>query len=183
MMLRSISTALLIAGLAISAVAQQRQAAAPQDMRQEAQAVTTKYAEAVNKGDAKEASSLFSANGLSITPYGVSNSREKMEQTTQMVHKLGIHLTMNVEEVQPGFGGQGALANGAYSATYTNNPATPKVEGNFLQVFEREGDAWKIRALTFTRLAPPSAATATGTMGTQPTTGTTTPPAPGATTK
>lgn len=182
-MLRSLSTAMLVVGLAIPAGAQQRETTAPQDMRQQAQAVTAKYADAVNKGDAKEVGSLFSTNGLSITPYGVSNSREKIEQTTQMVHQLGIHLTMNVADVQPGFGGQGALANGAYSATYTSNPATPKVEGNFLQVFEREGDAWKIRALTFTRLAPPSPAVATGATGAQPSTGTTTPPAPGATTK
>jgi hypothetical protein len=78
-------------------------------------------------------SSLFSTNGLSIAPNGVSNSREKIEQTTQMVHKLGIHLTMNVEDVQPGFGRQGALANGAYTATYPSNPATSQVQGIFFR--------------------------------------------------
>jgi hypothetical protein len=107
-----------------------------------------------------------------------------MDATTQMVRKMGINLTMKVEEVQSAFAGQGAIANGGYSATYIDNPATPQVQGNFFQVFEREGDAWKMRALTFTRLAPPAPTTAgAGTTSTQPASGTTTPPAMGTTTK
>lgn len=177
MRLRGFGTVVLAAGFAVPVVAQPRELATPQAMRQQAEAITAKYAEAVNQGDAKASAALFSTHGMSITPYGVSTTQEKRAETGAMVKKMGINLTMKVDNVQAAFGRQGAIVNGGYSVTYTTNPATQQAQGNFLQLLEREGDAWKIRVLTFTRLAPPGAAVAKGTTDASPASGTSTPPA------
>jgi ketosteroid isomerase-like protein len=173
---RGFGTAVLAVGFAVPAIAQPREIATPQEMRQQAEAIAAKYAEAVNQGDAKAGDALFSTHGMSITPYGVSRTQEKREETWAMVKKMGINLAMKVNEVQAVFGGQGAIVDGGYSVTYTGNSATKQAEGNFFQLLEREGDAWKIRVLSFTRLAPPGAAVATGATG-APASGTSTPPA------
>jgi hypothetical protein len=52
--------------------------------------------------------------------------------------------------------GQGLIAAAPYSGTFTNDPGTPHVQGNFLFVLERAGDDWKIRVFAAARtVAPP----------------------------
>lgn len=176
MMWRGLGAAVLAAGLAIPAAAQQKDMAASPEMRQQAEAIAMKWMDAVNNGDAQGWASQFSATPVDITPYGVTTSAAQIGEVIQKVHKLGLHLSVNVEDVQPLFGGQGLMSRGTYSAKYTANPATSEVKGNWLQVLEREDGAWKIRATSVTRLAQPSAAVAKGATGAAPMSGTSTPP-------
>ena len=61
-----------------------------------------------------------------------------------------------------------------------SNPSS-QARGNFMQVLERQGTDWKIRAMSLARMASPNPTTATGATSAQPATGSTTPPATGTT--
>jgi hypothetical protein len=63
-------------------------------------------------------------------------------------------LTMaTIEQVQA-IGSDAAYAIGPYTATFGPNNNRSQVQGNWLQVFERRGDAWKIAASTFAQVGP-----------------------------
>jgi len=86
------------------------------------------------------------------------------------VHDRGLHITLEVKDVEQLFGGRTAVASGPYTASYSSDPQAQTIKGNWLQVMEHDGTAWKIRISTATRLATPA-----------PATGSTTPPASGTT--
>lgn len=181
MMLRSLSIAIVAVSLATPALAQQS-TGSQQDVRQQVEAWVNKWVEAYNKGDAKAILAMNGPNACTITSTGMTCGEQKIEQVVLNVIKMGPHFTMTVNEARP-IGRDGATAAGSYRVTFTNNPATSQVEGNWLRVLERQGNDWKSVASSFTPLTTPTPGVATGTTGAQPTTGTSTPPATGTTTK
>jgi uncharacterized protein (TIGR02246 family) len=176
MMLRLLSLATIAVVLSVPAVAQQKDAAAQQVTRQQIEALTAKYVEAFNKGDGRTVAALYSADNIAINPLGMMTGAKNYEERVQHEAKIGGKITLKVDQVRA-MGNDAALAAGAYQITYTANPARSQFEGNWLRVFEREAGDWKIVASTFTPVTKPTAITATGATGAQPSTGTSTPPA------
>lgn len=75
----------------------------------------------------------------------------KME-FVQGLHKKGIVLSMPIEVVRALKGGQAAMAYGTFTSKYAD-PSVPPGQGDWVQVFERDGDSWKIAAHASSRSA------------------------------
>ena len=180
MMLRLISLATFAVVLTVPPVAQQKDAAARQRTQQQIEAVTAKWVEAFNSGDGKTVAALYAADNIAVNRLGMRTGAQDYEQRVRDEAKLGAKITLKVDQVRA-IGKDAALAAGAYQIGYTSNPTGSQFDGNWLRVFERQGSDWKIIASTFTPVTAPAAATATGTTGAQPSTGTSTPPATGKT--
>ncbi len=128
---------------------------ADQQMRHQAEAVVKQYVDTLNKKDAQAYTALFATDAIEINPFGkYKKPSAQFGESLGIANKMGLTITAEVDDVEPLFGGQGAVATAPYTATFTNNPATPQVRGNLLFVLERAGDGWKIRIHTATRLAP-----------------------------
>ena len=174
-MFRTICVAAIALAMAAPPLAQ---SADPQ-MRQKAEAIQAKWETAVNAGDAKTMESLLSPNAVTINAFGVFTGAAAAEQDLERVKGMGINLKSHVTDVQPMGDGIEALSIGSYEVSFSN--PSSQARGNFMQVLERQGMDWKIRAMSLARMAPSSPATASGATSTQPATGSTTPPATGTT--
>ena len=173
-MFRTICVAAIALATAAPALAQ---SADPQ-MRQKAEAIQAKWETALNAADAKTIEALLSPNAVTINAFGVFTGAAA-EQDLQRMKQMGINLKSQVTDVQPLGGGIEALSIGTYEVSFSN--PSSQARGNFMQVLERQGSDWKIRAMSLARMAPASPATATGPASAQPATGSTTPPATGTT--
>ncbi len=184
MRIGSLGLAMLAFGVALPALAQQsigsqQQARQQQVARQQVETWVSEWGDAYNRGDANTVFAMSDANACTIDITGKVCGLTNMEQRLQEVMKMGPHLDLKVDEVRP-TGQNAATALGSYRVTFTNNPASPRAEGNWLAVLERQGTDWKAVASSFTRIATSAPAVATGSTGAQPATGTSTPPAPAA---
>ena len=151
---------MLAIAFAVPAFAQQTNMA-DQQMRRQVEAIVKQYVDTLNRGDEQAYAALFAPNAITITPFGKDKKTSEPDQSAQFresvvekVHSMGLALTAEVDDVEPIFGGQGAMATASYTGTFTNTPATPQVRGNMLFVLEHAGDSWKIRVQTASRLAP-----------------------------
>lgn len=164
MLLRLATAAMLALGvMAPSALAQQID---PQ-MKQAAETISAKWTDAVNRGDAKTAASLFASDGFAISVYGKTTGSAALEEESKNVHNMGLSLTTTVDDVKPLASGQLILATGKFQGTYSNNPTVTNVQGNWLRVLVKEGSDWKILAQTVTRQAPPPPVTGSSTAPTK----------------
>ena len=143
--------AVLIAGGAPSAAAQLTQA--------QAQAIAQKTAQAVNTGQPDP--SIATDDDISITAYGIATGRSQVNDLIGRVKQLGANVEYTVTKVENLPGNSAAIAVGTFHVTYTNNPATKAADGNFLQVLVKDGQDWKTKAMSTTRVTQPSVMGAT----------------------
>jgi ketosteroid isomerase-like protein len=134
----------LAAGLVMPAAAQE----ADQQMRQQIEAVHTKWVDAVNKGDVVAFSTLLTPSCIAVDPFGMTIGVNT--ERLQAIFKKGITVSFPIDGVQALKGGQAAIAYGTFTSKYTD-PNVPPGQGSWLQVFERDGEAWKIRAYANSR--------------------------------
>lgn len=145
-------TSLLVIAYTVPAFAQQT-SVADSRTRQQAEAVLMQYTDAVNNGDTAALGAVFAPNALDINPFGILKDPGTHFEETERVHKMGLILTAKVDDVEPIFGGQGAIVTAPYTSKFTD-PAIPPGRGNMLLVLERAGESWKIRAISASRLLP-----------------------------
>lgn len=146
-------TPMLAIAFAVPAFAQQSNVVEPL-ARQQAEAIVLQYLTAVNQGDAQAVAALYTPDAIDINPFGKFQAPSTQSQElTERVHKMGLTLSAKVDDVEPLFGGQGAIVTAPYTSTFTN-PAIPPGRGNMLFVLEHIGDSWKIRAITASRSLP-----------------------------
>jgi ketosteroid isomerase-like protein len=138
--------ALATACLVMPAVAQE----ADQQMRQQIEAVHMKWLEALNNGDVDALSTTYTPATIQIDAFGRTVGVNA--EFVQGVHKKGIVLSMPIDGVQALKGGQAAIAYGTFTSKYAD-PNVPPGQGNWVQVFQREGDGWKIVAHASSRSA------------------------------
>jgi ketosteroid isomerase-like protein len=119
-----------------------------QQTRQQIEAIHTKWVEAINKGDVDTLSAIGTPDTLVIDAFGRSIGPPNPE-IAQMIQKKGITASFPIDGVQPIKGGQ-AAAYGTFTTKFTD-PKVPPGQGNWLQLFERDGDSWKLRVYTSTR--------------------------------
>jgi ketosteroid isomerase-like protein len=134
----------LAAGLVIPAFAQE----ADQQTRQQIEAVQMKWVEAVNKGDVDALSTLYTPSTIGVDAFGRSMGINV--ELLQVVHKKGIALSAPIDGVQTLKGGQAAIAYGTFTTKYAD-PNMPPGQGNWVQVYERGDDGWKIRLYASSR--------------------------------
>jgi ketosteroid isomerase-like protein len=121
-----------------------------QQTRQQIEAAHMKWVDAINTGDLDAFSSLYTPITIGVDAFGKQIGVNV--ELLQALHKNGITLSMPVEGVQALNGGQAAIAYGPFTSKYAD-PSVPPGQGNWVQVFEREGDAWKIRLVASSRSA------------------------------
>jgi ketosteroid isomerase-like protein len=158
-MLRIVTAAALVL-LAAPVFAQQQSQPADQATKQAVESINQKWTEALNEG--KSSASLFTPDGVTISVFG-RDSGSKMDELNQRTHEMGINLKSSVDDVRQLPGGQLVLATGTFEVTYTKNPDTKSAQGNWLRVLQKEGSDYKILAQSYTRQAPPAAATGSTT--------------------
>jgi ketosteroid isomerase-like protein len=124
---------------------------ADQQTWQQAEAIVTQYTDAVNKGDTTALGATYAPNAIDINPSGIFKDAGTHFEITEKVHKMGLILKAKVDDVEPIFGGQGAIVTAPYTSTFAD-PAIPPGRGNMLLVLVRAGESWKIRAITASRL-------------------------------
>jgi hypothetical protein len=136
----------LAASLAIPAVAQE----ADQQTRQQIEAVHVKWLEALNQGDVGAVSTVYTPTTVQIDAFGRTMGINS--EFVQALHKKGITLSMPIDGVRALKGGQTAIAYGTFTSKFAD-PNVPPGQGNWVQVYERDGEGWKIVAHASSRSA------------------------------
>src|SRR4249920_74331 len=144
------STTLAALALAACSVMPAFAQEADQQMRQQIEAVHMKWLEALNKDDVDAFSTTYTPATVQIDAFGRTVGVNA--EFVQGVHKKGIVLSMPIDGVQALKGGQAAIAYGTFTSKFTD-PNVPPGQGNWVQVFEREGDGWRIVAHASSRSA------------------------------
>ena len=148
-------TLYLIGAIAAPAFGQAASASVEQKLRQEIEGVFTSWLDALNKADGKAAAAFFAPGAFAINPAGavLADSQDYVNRVEQQ-RQRNAKTTATIEQVQP-IGSDAAYATGPYTATSGPNNNRSQAQGNWLQVYERRGDAWKIVASSFTQAGPP----------------------------
>jgi uncharacterized protein (TIGR02246 family) len=116
---------------------QQEEPTLSEQDRQQLDSLGTKYAEAVNKNDATAIASLFTEDGVFVTPVGIVSGREAIEAANQELFKANPVSDMAIKSVEIHGAGNLAWAFGQFSNNIEH--------GNWGAVDERVGDTWSIR--------------------------------------
>jgi ketosteroid isomerase-like protein len=132
--------------LAVPALAEE----AAQEVRQQIEAVHMKWLEALNKGDVETVATVYTPASVQIDAFG--RTLGVNPEFVQGLRKKGITLAMPIDSIQALKGGEAAIAYGTFTSKYTD-PNTPPGQGNWMQVFERDGQGWKIVAHASSRAA------------------------------
>ena len=142
------STAVLAPVLSIGLIAPALAQEVDQQTRKQIEAVHTKWIEAINNGDARTVLALSAPNVISIDAFG-RTTPSRIAELVEMVHKKGVTLSFPIEGIEPIKDGT-VVAYGTFTSKYTD-PNIPPGQGNWVQVFERDGDSWKIRVYAASR--------------------------------
>ena len=164
-MLRTATMTAIVLAVATTAYAQQQ--TDPQ-LKQEAEAIYSKWEKAINAYDADALREISTPDDFTISVNGVE-SRDKVTESMERNRGNNIHLTGTVKDVQQ-LGQDAALSRGSYEVTTKQGSA----QGNWLQVLVKESSDWKVRATAYSR-TPPQPATASEGREQQPTSGSSTP--------
>jgi uncharacterized protein (TIGR02246 family) len=127
------------------------QATSEQKLRQEIETVFTEWLAAFNKGDGKAAAAFFAPDAPAINAGGVvrGESQDYINRI-ELQHRRNTNVVATIERVQA-IGDSAAYATGPYTATFGSGNQSQE-QGNWLQVYQRRGDAWKISASIFSRV-------------------------------
>jgi ketosteroid isomerase-like protein len=121
---------------------------ADQEMRQQIEAVHMKWVDALNKGDPDTVSAFITPNSIAIDAFGMRVGVNT--ERTQGILKKGVTVSFPIDGIQALKGGQAAIAYGTFTAKFADSNVPPG-QGNWMQVFERDGEGWKIRAYAASR--------------------------------
>ncbi|MBV8094018.1 MAG: SgcJ/EcaC family oxidoreductase [Acetobacteraceae bacterium] len=130
----------LLVGLAAPALAQQDAAERP---HQVVDALTTKLAQAYNSHDAAGVASLYTEDGVYITPEGIVQGRDAIRKTIEDELKTGGNLTIKVSLARAY--GDAIWSAGEWSEAYSGESD----HGYWSYVVVRQGDDYKIRYDTY----------------------------------
>src|SRR5271166_1357010 len=151
-------------GFALPTFAQQTNAPDPQ-LRQQLLAFVTKYEEAINNGDAVAAAAFFAEDGVLVNDTGPVYGQKAIEKyyagVFQNVHFSNYIITVDQNFPQIiGKADDEAWSTGEWSSTVRGQDLGPVEKKGYWSVIDtREGDARKIRMLTWNMTpAPPSPA-------------------------
>jgi uncharacterized protein (TIGR02246 family) len=128
------------------------------DAKQVAEAASNDWVNALNKGDPKAVTALFTSDGFTIDLYGKhSAAGADTDSLVPKLHAQGLKVTSEVSDVQSLDSGKVLVATGTYTSVYEKSPLSKPGEinkGNWMRVLVKDGSEWKTAGLTLTRLAP-----------------------------
>jgi ketosteroid isomerase-like protein len=143
----------LAIGFAAPAFAQQKDAADPQ-IRQQIDALTKKFIDAVDNNDAATVAALYTEDAVFVTPQGPLYGREAIQKFWTDLFKQ-FHVSNHVSKDDPysphiiGTAGNEVWRNAEWSETLQGQNGGPiQLKGYWSAIEVREGDAWKHRMLT-----------------------------------
>ena len=113
-------------------------------------AVALAIVASTTKGDVDAFSVVYTPSTLQIDAFG--RTMGVNAEFVQALHRKGITLSLPIDGVQGLTGGQVAIAFGTFTSKYAD-PSVPPGQGNWVQVYERDGDGWKIVAHSSSRSA------------------------------
>jgi uncharacterized protein (TIGR02246 family) len=162
---------LALAGLAISfavpAIAQQKDTADPQ-LREALAAYNKKEDEAWNNNDAVALAALYTEDAVLVNDTGPIYGRDAIEKHYADVFKQ-VHFSNHIitaDQYSPhmiGTAGNEAWTSGEWTTTLKGQNFGPvDAKGNWVEIYHREGDDWKIR-LDIWNVTPSPAAAASPT--------------------
>jgi uncharacterized protein (TIGR02246 family) len=162
---------LALAGLAISfalpTFAQQKDTADPQ-LRDALAAYNKKEDEGWNNNDAVALAALYTEDAVLVNDTGPIYGRDAIEKHYADVFKQ-VHFSNHIitaDQYSPhiiGTAGNEAWTSGEWTTTLKGQDWGPKeFKGNWVEIFRREGDDWKIR-LDMWNVTPAPAATSSPT--------------------
>jgi uncharacterized protein (TIGR02246 family) len=148
----------LALGIIVPASGQQASTQSDQQaQRKEIEEISTKLADGLMKHDAAALAALFAADGILVSPFGVQNGRQAIEQSyEQLFQRFGVktyaHIVDQVHE---------AGTTRAYGVGHWDDMAVPTgkteaihLSGYWATFYEKQSDGWKI-AVNSWSLAPP----------------------------
>jgi ketosteroid isomerase-like protein len=158
----------LVIGFAGPAFAQQKDTTDPQIIQQ-LEEIGRKNDDAFNRNDAAAEAELFTDNAVFVTPRGLVYGRQAIEKwhadVFQRWHHSN-HLTKGDQTSPPVVSttGNEAWWVGEWSNTLQTQNGRMDVKGYWSAVYVREGDAWKVRMLSYNvNMTPPPAAASAAT--------------------
>jgi uncharacterized protein (TIGR02246 family) len=174
MTLRSFVLAVSLVILATSATAQQASTASQPDVRQEVEAFVGRYLDAYNKKDAAAVASLYAENGILVPPGPMVTGKPNIEKAWRAVFDAGrTGLRYETREVHPE--GDVVWSIGQFTVMSPEQGGIlQERRGNFVNLYQKEGNDLKFRvhAFNFLPSSPAAAGTSTTpTMGTGSTSG------------
>jgi uncharacterized protein (TIGR02246 family) len=114
-------------------------------------ALGKKYAEAVNNNDAAAVAALYTEDAVVVTETGTIYGREAIEKRWADLFKQ-VHFSNHIEtgdQYSPhiiGTAGNEAWTSGEWTTTLKGQNFGPvDAKGNWVEIYHREGDDWKIR--------------------------------------
>ena len=130
----------LLVGLAATALAQQNAAEKPEQV---VNGLTTKLAKAYNSHDAAAVASLYTENGVYVTPERIVQGRDAIRKTIEDELKTGGKLTIKVTLAR-------TFGNAIWSAGEWNEAYDGQSDhGYWSYIVKREGNDYKIRYDTY----------------------------------
>ena len=146
--------AALAIGLAVRAFALWGDLAGDAKALDEFMALGMKVSEAYNKNDAAALAALFTEEEPTyVSPEGVFGGRQAIEKA--FVDVFQRHPTNFIMDADPLYAiGNDAYAAGQWWCTLESQNGAVFARGYWSAVYLREGDAWKIRMLTFFNKTP-----------------------------
>ena len=120
--------------------------------------VAKQHDAALNRSDAAAAAALFTDDALVVPPGPAFAGRDAIQKDFEKGIKSGFadHAS-TVDQIH--VSGDLAWTTGGWSMTVPGpDGARRAVHGNYSTIDQREGGAWKVRALTYNVIMPPPAA-------------------------
>jgi uncharacterized protein (TIGR02246 family) len=145
-------------------ITQQTDTADPQ-LRQQLDALVTKFDEAKNKNDAAAVAALFTEDAILVTDTGPIYGRDAIEKSYAGTFQQ-IHFSNHLGQADPnsiraiGTVGDEIWSNGEWSVTLQGQSGSPiQLKGYWSAVQVREDGAWKDRMQTWNVTPAPAAET------------------------
>jgi uncharacterized protein (TIGR02246 family) len=171
MKIRLVALIGLVIGFALPTFAQQKDTADPQ-LREALAAYNKKEDEAWNNNDAAALAALYAEDAILVNDTGPVYGREAIEKHYADVFQK-LHFSNHVEkgdQYSPhiiGTAGNEVWTSGEWTTTIKGQDWGPKeFKGNWVEIYRREGDDWKIR-LDIWNLTPAPAPSPTATPSNQ----------------
>ena len=141
-----VAVAVLAIGIASATFAQQKDTVDPLTMQQ-IRALTMKYEEAYNSHDPAAVAALYTEDGSLVTTHnGVKHGREAIAKHCEKIEFQLWHANNLVKTIDRVIAvGDEIRVFGRWNCAFKDDAYTRNVEGHYLWICVRQGDAWEIR--------------------------------------
>jgi uncharacterized protein (TIGR02246 family) len=136
----------LVISLALPTFAQQKDTVDPKIVEQ-IRVLTTKYEQAYNNHDPAAVAALYTEDGAFVTTHnGVKHGREAIAKHCEKIEFQLWHAYNLVKTIDRVIAvGDEIRIFGRWNCTFKDDAYTRNVEGHYLWICVRQGDAWEIR--------------------------------------